>query len=480
MRMDWNDWQSILRWRALEEGDADGAILSEERRREATARTRGGLTADEIKGEPINAREITFLHKRAQWLEREVVGWSGSLVRVMERLVTVQGRWSWALGGWCIALVIGYFLSGLGQAAEFNLLALPLVGLLLWNAIIMGLSFVWELWPAPSASRGSAWLEWLARVVSPVGHESAVEGETLTGLTVDQRFGLLANAPALERLQRRLRAWMHVAAALLALGSITGLYARGWAQEYRAVWESTLLSESGAQEFFGALFGPASSVLKLTLPLDQLPVMHRTGGIAQASAVALPWIHLYAGTLLLMIILPRLGLAGLAVWRAHSVLQKRVRSLGWRSYLKRTLRAVEGGQEVIHVLIHATDATPMHREVWARGVRERFGAMIEPDMIHIPLGDEDDFVASWKPSGSKAVVIFNLATTPEQEVQSRFVQDVKQVLITQHREADLLVLLDATSIGNRWSPDKLSSREKLWTDMVQGVADEVIVAARRA
>ncbi|GAA5144762.1 hypothetical protein GCM10023213_35440 [Prosthecobacter algae] len=480
MLMDWNDWQSILRWRALEEGDPDGAILSEERRRQATARTRGGLTSDGVNGEPISSREISFLHKRTQWLEREVVGWSGSLVRVMERLVTVQGRWSWALAGWGIALVAGYFLSGLGQQAEFNLLALPLVGVLLWNAVIMVLSLVWELLPAPRAGGGSRFMEWLAQVVSPVGHDSPAEGETLTGLTVDQRFGLLANAPAMERLQRRLRAWMHLAAALLALGSIIGLYARGWSHEYRAVWESTLLSDSGAQKFFGTLFGPASSALKLQLPLEALPAMHRTGGVTQAPALALPWIHLYAGTLFLLIMLPRFGLAGLAVWRARQILQKRVRSLGWRSYLKRTLRSVEGGQEVIHVLIHATDATPMHREVWARGVRERFGAMIEPEMIQVPLGDEDDFTAAWKPAGSKTVMIFNLATTPEQEVQRRFVQDVKQVLFRQHREAELIVLLDATSIGNRWSPDKLASREKLWTDMLQGEADEIIVAARRA
>ena len=36
--MDWNDWLKILRWRAIEEGDADAVILSEERRREAWMR----------------------------------------------------------------------------------------------------------------------------------------------------------------------------------------------------------------------------------------------------------------------------------------------------------------------------------------------------------------------------------------------------------------------------------------------------------
>src|SRR6476661_9456689 len=124
--MDWHNWLRILRWRALEEGDADGALLNEDRRREATARTRGGLTSDSVQEAVLTGREETFLAKRTDWLEHELIGWSGSLVRLMERLNVVQGRWSWALVGWAIALTAGYSVSGLGQEAEFNLLALPL------------------------------------------------------------------------------------------------------------------------------------------------------------------------------------------------------------------------------------------------------------------------------------------------------------------------------------------------------------------
>jgi hypothetical protein len=76
-------------------------------------------------------------------------------------------------------------------------------------------------------------------------------------------------------------------------------------------------------------------------------------------------------------------------------------------------------------------------------------------------------------------MVFNLATTPEAEVQRRFVLDVKQALASRQRDAELIVLLDATSIGNRWSPEKLEGREKLWTDMLQGAADEIIIAAKR-
>ncbi|HRK13966.1 MAG TPA: DUF2868 domain-containing protein [Prosthecobacter sp.] len=477
--MKWNDWQGILRWRAMEEADADGALLSLERRQEATARTRGGLSSWDAQGGALNEREAAFLKKRAEWLEREVIGWGSPVARVMERLRAPHGRWSWALCGWAAAFAAGWGLSGLGQEAEFNLLALPLVGLLLWNAVVMIAALVLDLHPAGPAREPEGLLAWLARLVMPRSEERAAEGETVTGLTADQRFALLANLPALERLCRRLRAWLHIAAAVLALGGVCGMYARGWSKEYRAVWESTLLDEAKAVGFFDALFSPAAAVWRLEKPLQDLPAMRRGHGQETRPAPALPWLHLYAGTLILLVALPRLALAGLSAWRAHAVMERRLRALGWRGYLERALRAAEGGGEVVTVIIHATDATPAHREVWARGVRERHGALVEPEMVHVPLGDEDDFASSWQPASSKVLVIFNLATTPEAEVQRRFVDDLRNALRTRRPDAELAVLLDATSIGNRWSPEKKAGRERLWTEMLEGVADEVIIAAKR-
>lgn len=477
--MKWNEWQCVLRWRALEEADSEGGLLSQERRREATAKTRGGLASDAVHARPLGEREEAFLKKRAEWLEREVIGWGSSVVRVMERLRAPEGRMLWAWCGWLVAFVAGWGLCGLGQVAEFNLLALPLVGLLLWNAGMMIAALVLELRPVGPMREPQGFMAGLARLVMPRTDERAVEGETLTGLTADQRFALLANLPALERLCRRLRAWLHIAAALVALGGICGMYARGWAKEYRAVWESTLLSDAGAQGFFGVLFRPAASAWELELPLEQLPSMRRGHGLEAAPAPALPWLHLYAGTLFLMIILPRAALAGLTVWRAHAVMISRLRALGWQGYLERTLRAAEGGGEVVTVIIHATDATPTHRETWARGVREQHGALAEPQMLTVPLGDEDEFVSTWRPTASKVMIVFTLATTPEMEVQRAFVEGVRRCLLEKRPDGVLEVLLDATSIGNRWSPEKKAGRERLWTDMLEGLADRVIIAAQR-
>jgi len=477
--MDWKDWQRVLKWRALEEGDADGVLVSAERRREATAHTRAGLTSEEIKGDALNERSESFLDKRAEWLEREAVGWRGELIRVLGLLRVPEGRWSWAVAGWVGALITGYWLTDLGQTSEFNLLALPLVGLLAWNAVVIVLGLVCEILPTSTMAGHGGWLaEFLAHGVSRWNAASQPADEPHGG-AVRVRFEELAWPLAWCRLQMRLRTWLHIAAAMLALGGAVALYARGWSREYRAVWESTLLSEEGARSFFETLFKPASAALRTPVPLDQLAGMHRTGGQAERPAPALPWIHLYAGTLVVLVILPRVALAGLGVARGGRILSKRGRSLNWGNHLRGLLRAVEGGEECVHVLVHAMEPTPKHREVWDRGVRGRFGGMARAEYLHIPAGDEDEFAAAWQPVSAQVVMLFNMATTPEDEVQRRLVSDVRQRLLTKHAEPDLIVLLDGTSLAGRWTPEKIAGREQLWSRLVEGLASEVIVAVRK-
>jgi len=477
--MDWNDWQRVLKWRALEEGDADGVLVSAERRREATAHTRAGLASEEIKGDSLDERSESFLEKRAEWLDREAVGWRGELIRVLELLRVPEGRWSWAVAGWGVSLIVGYWLTDLGQTSEFNLLALPLVGLLAWNAVVIVLGVLCEILPLSSKSGSGGWLaEILAHGVKRI-NAASIQTENTLGGAVRARFEELAWPLAWSRLQMRLRLWLHVAAAMLALGGAVALYARGWSKEYRAVWESTLLSKEHARSFFETLFKPASTALRTPVPLDQLPGMHRTGGKAELPAPALTWIHLYAGTLLVLVIVPRLALAGIGLARGGRVISSPARALNWGNHLRGLLRAVEGGDAVIQVLVHAMEATPTHREVWDRGVRERFGGMARAEFVRIPAGDEDEFAAAWQPVSPQLVMLFNMATTPEAEVQRRLVSDVRQRLLTKHAEPDLIVLLDATSLAGRWSPEKVAGREQLWSRTVEGLATEVIVAVRK-
>lgn len=469
----WNDWLRVLRWRALEEGDAEGKYVNMERRREATAHTRAGLTSEEVKGDALDDRTASFLEKRSAWLETEAVGWRGDLICQLESLRVPQGRWNWAIGGWMAALAAGYAMTDLGQEREFNLLALPLVGLLAWNTVIITMGVFCEVMPGHTLAARGGWLaELLAHGVSRVWKKKEPDA-------MQARFSDLAWPLAWRRLQARLRAWLHVGAAMLALGGMVALYARGWSKEYRAVWESTLLDEKGAQSFFSTLFTPASAVLGTPAPLEKLPEMRRTAGRQASPAPALPWIHLYAGTLMVLVILPRLALAGIGAARIHHSVSKQARRLAWGAYARRLLNAVEGAGEQVEVLVHGMDPTAAQREVWDRGIRGRFGAMARADYTRIPAGEEDDFAALWQPATPLVVVLFNMATTPEAEVQRRLVNDLRQRLLTRHPEPDLVILLDGTSLGGRWPEDKIAGRERLWSQMMEGLGAELIVALRK-
>jgi hypothetical protein len=181
--------------------------------------------------------------KRSAWLEAEAVGWRGDLIQVLESLRVPRARLSWAVGGWIATMVAGYLMTDLGQEREFNLLALPLVGLLAWNAVVITLGLLCELLPAHTLAGRGGWLaEFLAHGVSR-GGQGKTQGESPAAAAVRGRFVELAWPLAWRRLQAQTRTWLHIAAAMLALGGITALYVRGWSKEYRAVWESTLLHE---------------------------------------------------------------------------------------------------------------------------------------------------------------------------------------------------------------------------------------------
>jgi hypothetical protein len=107
---------------------------------------------------------------------------------------------------------------------------------------------------------------------------------------------------------------LHAAAAALALGLVSGLYLRGLVLDYRAGWQSTFLSADQVQALLGALLAPASALTGTAMPAVA-PLRVGPGGDAQASAA--PWIHLYAATLALWVVLPRALLAWRAGWRAQ-------------------------------------------------------------------------------------------------------------------------------------------------------------------
>lgn len=479
--MNWHQRLDILRWRSLEEADANGELLSGEKRREATARNRGPLRTDDDSS--ISAREVDgFFARRTEWLTAEVSG--DKTKSVLAQMTVRAGNWPLAMAGWFFALLFGFGLTGIGSEREINLLALPLVGLLLWNAVVMIASVVVEL--KPRAKSGDAgWVgEWMARWMrgssgSASGAERLVASDksdvsSRAEAIGTKRFGEFALPLAMERAASRFRAWLHVGAAVLAMGSCAGMYAKGWSQEYRAVWESTLLGPKQTESFLSVLFWPASKVTGVAVPVDAIAEMQRTGGVVAQPAAALPWIHLYAATLVLLVVMPRLLLAGWTLRRCEARIEQLWRAMGWETLARRLLRMVEGGGEKVTALLHGVATDESSKSRWSRVIQERLGGMASVDFETVTGGDEDEFAASWTPGVPMTVVVFQFATTPEQEVQRQLVSEVRSKLRSRFADGKLIALLDATSVSSRWTPEHIESRCALWNRMLESVTDEIV------
>jgi hypothetical protein len=207
-----------------------------------------------------------------------------------------HAAWVWV--GALLGLIIGVAFDRLGPPEHVNLLAPAVWAVVAWNlGVYIASALQW---------RGGVggWLgPWLAR----------------RGGRGDLAASLLWARHAAPLSMKRAALVLHTAAAMLALGLVLGLYLRGLVLDYRAGWQSTFLDVHAVQSLLSALLAPASWLTGIAVP-DVAPL--RVGPGAPAQATAAPWIHLYATTLVLFVVLPRLVLAAWCAWRAGALSQR--------------------------------------------------------------------------------------------------------------------------------------------------------------
>lgn len=450
--MTWSDFLQICRVRAIEESDDQNRVWDKATVREGN---------EEI-GKSCGRHLERFLTHRAAWLVARVK--VASILPALE----LRGLPSWlGSAGWLVAFGAGWWLAALGQEREINLLALPLMGILAWNATMVLLSVLTGGGKAGS-SRAivnlTGWLQGLGSrkadaIDNTLEQASRKRFQDLTAPAVTCRFGM------------RVRAWFHVAAALLALGSVAGMYAHGWSKEYRAVWESTLLDDAAAGKFLGTLFLPASKVTGVDIPLEQLPEMRRR---SEASAAhpgpALPWIHLYAATLGLFVMMPRFLLVMLELSRAGGVVNRFTMEQEWQSYGERLLACAAGEGAAVEIITYGLSESEASHDRWRLWARQQWHDHGSAIFHAVPVGGEADFVKGWKPSATRVLVIFNLAGTPEVEVH----RWLAEALVERKERTMLLLALDDTDLKSRWSSfadaeQRLKERDNSWRQMMRGL-----------
>jgi hypothetical protein len=113
---------------------------------------------------------------------------------------------------------------------------------------------------------------------------------------------------------------LHLGALFLATGAVAGMYFQGLFQGYQAIWSSTFITgEPSVVAFVHFLFGPSlfvSDLLGLGLAgeIDPARLLSPQGDKAAA------WIHLFAITVAITIVIPR---AALAAWQWRNILRRR-------------------------------------------------------------------------------------------------------------------------------------------------------------
>jgi len=252
---------------------------------------------------------------------------------------------------------------------------------------------------------------------------------------------------------------LHLAAAALALGMIGSLYVRGLVLDYRAGWQSTFLEAPAVQSMLNKALAPASSFIRK--PVPDVKTL-RTSAVEPATGPAAIWVHLYAVTLLLLVLLPRLALAALSGWKALRG-EKAVTLPLQEPYFQQLLRELKGAAEVAWVLPHV--GAPSAQAV--QGIRDWLAAAVGQDVLvqiapPVPYGHERT-PAQPTTTPTLVVLLVDLTTTPETDSHGTLLTAMSAIW----PDAFHLVLADSGEFGRRFAqvPERGKERRALWRGM---------------
>jgi hypothetical protein len=438
--------RDILLVKAIETADQARDVLSDDDRRHASRSARELAQWDATeKMQPLTP--ALFLRRRAAQI----------LARLAERkpaaAVFFRARPWGRLAALILpyaALLCGVLADRIGDPHRVDLLSAPLLLMLAWNLLVYLSLLLWPLLslalPRAPRPRLPAWLAlalprrrpppWLAAALSQFSAE-----------------WLRLSAPLqAARMQRAL----HLSAAMLALGAAASLYLRGILAQYQVGWESTFLDAAQVHGLLSLLFAPAMSLLRLPgFTLQQVQALQLPQAAPGASGAQ--WVHLYAATLLLVVILPRLALAALARRREKRLAAAIPLDLA-QPYFSRLCAGL------------TPDAAAC---LWVRPYSYRISDKLRSSLAEIArglLGEQAGLeldaataygapaAAHAPPPGALCAALFALSATPEPENHGEFLDQLR-------RSGTVIALVDESGYLERLGPQaaaRAEERAALW------------------
>jgi hypothetical protein len=288
--MDESSALNVVALRAVETADAARTLWSDDERAWASR------AAAEVVG--AGGTPEAFLARRATLAIEKLGVRKPALPRAVRAL-----RWRPWVGTATVVLafVLGVFLDQIDASRRVNILASPVLGLLVWNlAVYLAVVIGYVLRYGDDASAGPLRraLTRMARGLSLPRRDEALRGVVLSFVDEWAR----RSAPLYGMRAARI---LHLAAAALAVGVIAGIYVRGLVFEYRASWESTFLDPPAVRSILAIAYAPGALITGIVVPDVAAVAAIRSPGGENASH----WLHLMAATLAAVVIVPRLLLA---------------------------------------------------------------------------------------------------------------------------------------------------------------------------
>jgi len=441
---------NVIAVRAVETADSARASWSDEDRAWASR------AAAEVVG--AGAVPDVFLARRARLALERIGERQPALPRTVRSL-----RWRPWVGSAVVGLAfaLGLVLDQVDRTQRINILAPPVLGLLIWNvvvyvAILAGYVVRYGDVATPGPLRGA--ITRIAGGLSRPRRRGAL-GDAILAFVDDWAR---RSAPLYGMRAARI---LHIAAAALASGVIAGLYLRGLAFEYRAGWESTFLDASTVRAILAFVYAPGTLLTGIAVPgVDAIARIQSPAGENAAR-----WVHLMVATVVAVVIVPRLLLAlvtGLVERHraAHFALPLD------EPYFQRLLRGFRGGAARVRVIPYSYTLPPASIAGLEAVVARAFGggaAMIVSPSVGYGAEDALPGVATSAP-GSTFIALFNASATPEREVHGAFLS----ALARESAGAEAVVaLIDEGAWAERWGsdPGRTSDRRTAWRAMVEEV-----------
>src|SRR5688572_13695765 len=261
------------------------------------------VEAQLVAGDPGDAS--AWIARRARYLA------DGVLARLRPLGQHLELRLS--LLAWIVPLgfVLGVAANYLGPTRKIHVVFNPIVLLVLWNLVAYFVFAVRGVRRQPKRRRveigvlGETLVRAVERALAP-RLAGRVAASVPDAALLSRRFvgsWLRLMRPALGH---AIRCVLHAAAIGTALGAVAGMYLRGLFFEYEVIWRSTFLTDPDTVAVLLRLaFAPATLLLGQPLPTaaDAAVMMSENG------SPAAPWIHAFAASVLVAVVVPRMALA---------------------------------------------------------------------------------------------------------------------------------------------------------------------------